>query len=315
MLKRIVKFTAGTLAILFFVIAVYVSMTWASDKPVSELQSKWAPTPSVFIEVMGMQAHVRDEGPREDRNPIVLIHGTASSLHTWDGWVRELKSSRRVIRFDLPGFGLTGPSPDNRYSLDLYSKFVISLLHKLEVKRSVIVGNSLGGSIAWYTALLHPIRFEKLILVDSSGYNYQSTSVPLAFRIAKIPILRNIANNVLPRSIVASSVKNTYGNPSKVTEEQIDRYYDLALREGNRKALTERFKQMPMGEMENRIHELNIPTLILWGNLDRLIPPSNAERFHKDIAKSKLVIFNELGHIPQEEDPLNTVKAVKEFIR
>ncbi|TGJ99750.1 alpha/beta hydrolase [Leptospira semungkisensis] len=314
MWKRLAKLTVGFLLFLLIVVAIYIGATWASDKPVSELQ-RWAAPPSTFIDVLGMKVHLRDEGPKTDPHPLVLIHGTASSLHTWDGWTENLRSSRRVIRFDMPAFGLTGPSPDHNYSMDRYAEFVMAVLDHLEIKRSIIAGNSLGGNIAWYTALKHPDRFEKLILVDSGGYKAVSLSVPIAFRIARIPILRNIANSILPRNIIASSLKNTYGDPSKVTEEQIDRYYDLALREGNRKALGERFQQMKPGEMEDRIRELRIPTLILWGKLDRLVPPENAERFHKDIPGSKLVFFDTLGHIPEEEDPVHTVEVVKDFIK
>ncbi len=315
MLKRLLKFILGIIIFFFILASVYIVSNWAADKSVSELQTKWAPPPSTFIDILGMKVHMRDEGPKNSLPPLVLIHGTASSLHTWDGWTEELKSSRRVIRFDIPAFGLTGPSPDHIYSMDSYTKFVIAILDRLQVKRSIIAGNSLGGNIAWYTALKHPDRFEKLILVDAGGYLTHSVSIPIGFRIARIPVLRNLVNNILPRSIVASSVRNTYGDPSKVTETQIDRYYDLTLREGNRKALGERFQQMRPGEMENRIHELNIPTLILWGGLDRLIPPVNAERFRKDISGSRVVIFDKLGHIPEEEDPKTTVNVVKDFIQ
>ncbi|WP_246028080.1 alpha/beta fold hydrolase [Leptospira fletcheri] len=315
MLKRVFKLTLGFLSLLFVLFLFGIIITWAPDKTVAELQPKWAPLPSVFVDTMGMKVHLRDEGPRTDPNPIVLIHGTASSLHTWDGWVEELKSTRRVVRFDLPGFGLTGPSPNGDYSMDLYVKFVISILDKLEIKHAVIAGNSLGGNITWFTALNHPKYFEKLILVDASGYHFQSTSVPIGFRIARIPLLRNLVSNVLPRFIISSSVKNTYGDPSKVTETQIDRYYDLTLREGNRKALVQRFQQMTPGMHEDKIRELHIPTLILWGGKDRLIPPEYAEKFHEDIQGSKLVVFENLGHIPQEESPKETLQVFQEFMK
>jgi pimeloyl-ACP methyl ester carboxylesterase len=264
---------------------------------------------------MGMQVHLRDEGPHNDLTPIVLLHGTASSLHTWDGWAQELALTRRVVRFDLPGFGLTGPTPDGKYSIDRYAQFVIGVLDKLKINRFDIAGNSLGGNIAWYTALRNPERVEKLILVDAGGYRYQSESVPLAFRLSQTPLLRDLAAYILPRNVVASSVKNTYGDPAKVTEKQIDRYYELALREGNRHALSERFMQMPVGQFENLIHELRVPTLILWGSMDRLIPVVYAKHFNEDITGSQLMVFDNLGHIPQEEDPTLTVKYVEAFIR
>ena len=100
-----------------------------------------------------MKVHLRDEGPKEDKSPIVLVHGTGSSLHAWEGWTQALKDKRRVIRFDLPGFGLTGPSPDGVYSSDNDIGVLIAILDKLRVDHCVLGGASLGGGIAWRAAL------------------------------------------------------------------------------------------------------------------------------------------------------------------
>ncbi len=262
-----------------------------------------------------MSVHLRDEGPPGDPVPIVLLHGTSSSLHTWEGWVRELKAKRRVITFDMPGFGLTGPSPDNVYTLESYSRFVMAVMDKLGVQRCVLGGNSFGGHVSWVTALTYPGRVEKLILVDSSGYDHRSASVPIGFRIAKIPVLNRLVANILPRSLIESSIQNVYGDPGKVTQELVDRYFDITVREGNRRALVQRFKQAPSGgALALRVPELKLPTLIIWGGLDRLIVPEEGDRFHQEIAGSRLVIFDDLGHVPQEEDPVRTAAAVKRFL-
>jgi pimeloyl-ACP methyl ester carboxylesterase len=262
-----------------------------------------------------MSVHLRDEGPRGDPVPIVLLHGTSSSLHTWEGWVRELKTQRRVISLDMPGFGLTGPSPDNIYTLESYARFVIAVMDKLGVQRCVLGGNSFGGNVSWFTALNYPGRVEKLILVDSSGYDRRSGSIPIGFRIAQIPVLNRLVANILPRRMIESSVQSVYGDPGKITPKLVDRYFDLTVREGNRHALVERFKQAPHGGLlALRIPELKMPTLILWGGRDRLIPPEGADHFHRDIAGSQLVMFDDLGHVPQEEDPARSVAAVKQFL-
>ncbi len=304
----------GVLLLACFVFAVAgVIATWAPDKPVSALAARWAQPPSQFIEVDGMQVHLRDEGPRDDPIPIVLLHGTSASLHTWDGWAQSLRGQRRVIRFDLPAFGLTGPHPNNDYSVAAYVRFVGGVANKLGVKQFVLVGNSLGGQIAWATALAQPQRVSKLVLVDAAGYPFQSSSVPIGFRIARVPGLRVLMEHVLPRGIVASSVRNVYGDPEKVTSELIDRYYDLTLRSGNRQALAYRLDQRMSGD-EAHIKDLKLPTLILWGAKDKLIPLDNAQRFASDIQASKLVVFDTLGHVPHEEDAQKTVEAFKEFL-
>ncbi len=296
------------------VLAAFVAATWAPDRPLSELKARWAPPPSTFVDVQGMNVHLRDEGPRSDAVPIVLLHGTSSSLHTWDGWAQELKAKRRVIRFDLPGIGLTGPPPDADYRIERYVRFIAAMLDELGVPRCVLAGNSFGGQVAWETALAHPERVEKLILVDAAGYPFQPVSLPIGFRIARIPGLNRLMEFTLPRRVIESSLRNVYADPGKVTPELVDRYFELTLREGNRRALAHRFAQAPAGIHPDRIAALRLPTLILWGGRDRLIPPGDAQRFHRDIAGSRLIVFERLGHVPQEEDPATTVVAVKQFL-
>lgn len=313
-MKTIARITAGVLFALALAIAVFVAATWAPDRPLAELKARWALPPSAFIDVEGMQVHLRDEGPRTDPLPIVLLHGTSSSLHTWDGWTLELKANRRVIRFDLPGIGLTGPPPDADYRIERYVRFVAAMLDALGVSRCVLAGNSFGGQVAWETALAHPQRVDKLILVDAAGYPFQPVSVPIGFRIARIPLLNRLMEFTLPRRLIESSVRNVYGDAGKVSPELVDRYFDLTLRAGNRRALVQRFAQAPAGIHPDRIPALKLPTLILWGGRDRLIPANDAARFHRDIAGSRLIVFDQLGHVPQEEDPAATVAAAKQFL-
>ncbi len=294
-------------------IGLGIAMSWAPDRPVAELSAQWAGEPSRFVSVQGMQVHIRDEGPRDDPRPMVLLHGTSASLHTWDGWVEALKGMRRVIRLDLPGFGLTGPQPEGDYSIAAYTRFVLDLMDVLGVRECVLGGNSLGGNIAWETAVAAPHRVVALVLVDAGGYPLVSRSMPLGFRMACIPVLRNLLEWILPRAVIESSLRNVYGNPAKVTRELVDRYYALALRAGNRRALVQRL-EMPVIDNARAIQNLKLPVLVLWGGQDRLIPPDNASRFARDIGGSKLVVFEELGHVPHEEDPERTVAAVKAFL-
>lgn len=300
------------LACVVFAIAGVLA-TWEPDRPVSALTARWAKAPSQFIEVDGMQVHMRDEGPRDDPMPIVLLHGTSASLHTWDGWAQYLSGQRRVIRFDLPAFGLTGPNPSNDYSIAAYVHLVIGVVNKLGVEKFVLAGNSLGGQVAWETALAQPQRVGKLVLIDAAGYPFQPISVPIGFTIARMPGVRVLMEQVLPRGVVDNSVRNVYGDPSKVTPGLVDRYYELTLRTGNRKALGYRMDQRLSGD-EAGIKNLKVPTLILWGAKDRLIPLNSAQRFAADIQGSKLVVFEALGHVPHEEDAKETVDVLKVFL-
>ncbi|PKM21689.1 MAG: alpha/beta hydrolase [Gammaproteobacteria bacterium HGW-Gammaproteobacteria-14] len=294
---------------------VIVGISWAPDRPVDELTDRWAPPPSTFIEIDGMQVHLRDEGPRNELTPLVLIHGTSASLHTWDGWTEGLVDGRRVVRFDLPAFGLTGPAPDNDYTAYRYANFVFKVMDRLGIDQALLAGNSLGGHIALEAAMITSERVAGLVLVDAAGYPFEPESMPLGFRIAQIPAFAPLMNRLLPRSMIVSSVESVYGDPSLVTPALVDRYYELTLREGNRAALVERFGQMAVREdVRERAKALNIPTLLIWGDLDRLIPPHVGEDMHTDIPASELVRFANLGHVPHEEAPEATLAAVKAFI-
>ena len=297
--------------------SIAVIATWAPDLPVDQLKARWARPPSRFLPVNGLQVHLRDEGPHNDPVPIVLLHGTSASLHTWEGWAQVLREKRRVIRVDLPGFGLTGPNPQNDYSTEAYVQFVRTVMEELGVQRFVLAGNSLGGQIAWAAAALLPDRVDRLILVDASGYPPESLttppSIPLGFRLAATPGLRLLARYTLPRGVVESTLRNVYGDPSKVTPELVDLYSDITLREGNRKALGRRIEQGYTGDV-GLLKRIKAPTLILWGGKDRLLPVESGERFARDIADARLVVFDELGHVPHEEDPARTVAEVRRFL-
>jgi len=310
--------------VLLIFTALAIALSRAPDVPVQGLVARWAPPPSDFIDVKGMALHVRDEGPRDDPLPIVLLHGTGSSLHTWEGWVKALKGQRRVVSFDMPGFGLTGPfvgqyvktgAPDD-YSGDAYARFVLDVLDTLKLPRVVLGGNSLGGEVAWRTASLAPERVAALVLVDSSGLAFTPESIPLGFMLARLPVVGRISEWLLPREVIEQSVASVYGDASRIKPELVERYFELTLREGNRRALRQRIRQLEqeMGHGSERLARLTQPTLILWGGRDRLIPPAVGEQLAQAIPGSQRVVFPALGHVPHEEDPAATVVPVKVFL-
>jgi len=313
-MKRLLHVTAWLLLALAMTLLVALALTWAPDRPVSALADRWAPPPSTFVAIGGMQVHLRDEGPRDDPNPIILLHGTSSSLHTWEGWVPRLSQSRRVISLDLPGFGLTGPFPDGDYSPEAYTRFMRELMEAMALPPAVLVGNSFGALVATGVATSDPGRVHQLVLVDALAYPVNPESVPLGFRLAATPGVRTLMQYTLPRAMVAASVRDVFGDPSRVTPELVERYYEITLREGNRAALSARLRHLPSEGEALALRGIRQPTLILWGGRDRLIPPENGRRLSQDIAGSLLVMFPELGHVPQEEDPSQSLAPVLTFL-
>ena len=295
-------------------LAVSVWATWETDRQLGELMARWAPEPSSFMELDGMQVHIRDTGPRSDPTPIVLLHGMSSSLHTFEGWQSTLQDTRRVISMDLPGFGLTGPSPQGDYRIDAYTRFVLRLLDSLGVKQVVLVGNPLGGEIAWQTAVLAPDRVRKLVLIDADGYQPSVLSMPIAFQVASMRGLRWVSERILPKAMVAASVRSVFGDPDPATQHTIDRYFELNPRAGNRRALFQRMDQAQFGTNATLIRRVQQPTLVMWGERDEMISPEHGTLFCKDIPRCRLVTYPTLGHLPQEEDPEGTVADLVSFL-
>ncbi|MFT4610952.1 MAG: pimeloyl-ACP methyl ester carboxylesterase [Glaciecola sp.] len=285
------------------------------DISLDELKLKYANTESSFIAVNGMDVHYRDEGNQSDSIPIILIHGTGSSLHTFDNWSTSLKHSTRVIRMDLPAYGLTGPFPDGNYSISHYTSFLKDFFTALKIEQCVLAGNSLGGQIAWNFTLEQPDMVKKLILIDAAGYPMHSKNVPIAFKLAKTPILNKALNYITPRFLVRSSVENVYFNTSRVTDTIVDRYFELTLRAGNRKAFVDRLKKRADTNAFTTIKNITQPTLILWGAQDLLIPVENAYKFQNDLPNNTLVVLDNSGHVPMEENPVESLKAVLEFLK
>ena len=279
------------------------------DIPRAELLAKYAPPPSRFAEIEGMRVHYRDEGAGP---PLVLIHGTSSSLHTWEGWAKILSSHRRVVRLDLPGFGLTGAAPDHDYRPERYARVVAALLDQLGIGRADVAGNSLGGRVALTFALDHPDRVRKLVLVDAAGL--RGLKPPAIFRFARTPVVNGLLTVVTPRWIIARNVAEVYGDPSRIDDTLVDRYADLTRAEGNREALLERLTGPRDPDLDDRLGEIHAPVLILWGERDRWIPLPFAKRLEAGIAGAKLVTWPDAGHVPMEELPEPTAREVDRFL-
>jgi pimeloyl-ACP methyl ester carboxylesterase len=308
-MKKIILYFSLALVLLLVAFSIF---SYRADIPVDELIAKHAYPDSRFVEVDGLQVHYRITGEGKEKT-VVLLHGTSSSLHTWEKWTELLDPHFRVVSFDLPGFGLTGPFPHSDYSPERYLEFLEKVLDRLEVDTFHLAGNSFGGFLAWRFALDHPERVSKLVLLNSSGYPRGDQPTPLGFRMAMNEPLRPIFTHFTPRSVVSRTVHEVYFDQSKVTDALIDRYYDLLLREGNRDALMHQIQQVKH-ETAEAVRNISCPTLILWGDHDRVVTPEDAPKFQRDIQGSQLIIYEGMGHVPMEEDPQRTMADVLPFL-
>lgn len=280
-----------------------------ADRPLDELMPLYASEASKFVEINGMRVHFRDEG---DGPPLVLIHGSNSSLHTWDSWVATLRSKHRIVRLDLPGHGLTGPSPAARYDYSAMTDVLDRLIKTLRLEKFSLVGNSMGGAIALEYTFQHADQVDNLILVNSIGYPDEVP--PVALRMWGYPVLGSVLTCITPRFVYKQTLRDAYGDATLITEPLVDRYYDLLLRAGNRVATRDRFVQNAFAVSVPSLASIRAKTLILWGGKDRWFPVHFGERFARDIPEAQLKVYPTLGHVPMEEAPEETARDVLEFL-
>ena len=307
-LLRIVGGLAVLLLVLFFIFRV-------PDTDPAEMRAKYATAPSQFIEIDGgREIHLRDEGPR-DAPVIVLLHGSNADLLTWQQWAERLRDDYRVIRFDQRGHGLTGPAPDSDYELAAFIDDIDKVADALDIGTFTLAGNSMGGAIAMGYAIANPDRLDALVLVDAGGAPInREGGGNLAFSLATKPIIGDLMSQLLPRSLVEKSLSQSVSNQAVVTDEAVDRYWEMARYPGTRAATRKRFstprRSFPVDEVEN----MQVPTLVMWGEEDALIPYDAAGWYMQHLPNATLANYPGIGHIPMEEAPDQSAADLKAWL-
>jgi pimeloyl-ACP methyl ester carboxylesterase len=267
--------------------------------------SSWSdPQPdSRFADVDGLRIHFKraGQGPA-----VVLLHGSASSLHHFGPVAATLSDSFDVICPDLPGFGLTGPRADRDYRIPAYARVIARFMDVLGVKQYAVAGNSLGGNIAWNLALDYPERVTALILVNATGY--PEKTVPAGLRLARNPLLRPVLRRAMPRRVIERNLRLAVGPRSDIVDQvMVDRAYQLMNRPGNRSAFVD-FVNTSQPDRSPEIARIEVPTLVLRsagidGQYFSRDIPSALEHFHADG-----------GHLLPEEDPRWVAAAIRRFL-
>lgn len=282
-----------------------------------EMRAKYGGEPSQFVTLSGgQQFHVRDEGPR-DGYPIILIHGANSSLHTWDAWTDDLAKDYRVLRFDQVGHGLTGPPRDANFTKARYVSDVDALADHFGLEQFVLAGNSMGGWVSTAYAIEHPERVRALALLNASGAPRKEGEgrLYLGGIIASTPVLNQVMTQITPRGLVKSSLEGSVADPSQITEEQVDRYWELLRYPGNRQAVVDRANTSRGGPFDpSEIERLNMPVLIIWGEQDQVTPMSGARWYDEHLPGSTLVTYPDVAHLPMEEIPERSGNDLRDWL-
>jgi pimeloyl-ACP methyl ester carboxylesterase len=289
---------------------------WAPDTDAEAMRARYGGVTSQYVDLGGgLVMHVRDVGPR-DAPVLVLLHGSNASLHTWEEWAARLGSRWRIVTLDQIGHGLTGPSPARRYDAAAFVDTLTRLLDAKGIERAVIGGNSMGGGVAWRFALARPERVQGLLLVNAVGAPVAAQgSPPLGFRLARLPIAREAMLRFTPRALVASGLRDSVAQPDAIDDATIDLYWELLRFPGNRQATLDRFttgRDPPADPAA--LARIAVPTLILWGEEDRLLPPDQGRWLADHIPGARLIVYPDTGHLPMEERPDATARDVAAWL-
>ena len=285
-------------------------LLWTPDLDLAQLQRTYQAAPSDRMNVLGVDLHVRDSGPR-DAPAVLLIHGFGSSLHTWEPWAQDLSQQLRVVRLDLPGSGLSSPDPTGDYTDSRSVALVLALLDQLAIPRTSVVGHSMGGRIAWTLAATHPERVNKLVLVAPDGF----ASPGFAYGEAPdVPATLQLMRFSLPKWLLRMNLAPAYADASALTDERTTRYHQLMLAPGSRSAMIARMQQSVLVDPVPLLQSIRAPTLLVWGQQDAMIPFSNATDYTQALAHSQLLALDGVGHLPQEEAPEHTLPQVRNFL-
>ena len=292
------------------ILAAVVFAFWTPDMPASELNKRYAKPSMQVLEVDGLDIHYKDTGPKSA--PVLLfLHGFGSSLQTWDDWADQLDTHYRVIRLDLPGFGLTGPSPVNNYSEEQDLATLTQFVDKLGIAELSVIGHSMGGKMAWTFAAAQGQRVKALVLMAPDGY---PQAKDIGTKPYAMPAVMGLMKFFLPKYLVRKSLEPAFYDASALDARLVERYYDMLRAPGVRGAILERGQQTIYTDPVPRLKKITAPTLLIWGQEDRMIPSSNAQSYAGVLADAQTVLLPKLGHLLQEEQAQLGLSQVTQFL-
>ncbi|WP_286852179.1 alpha/beta fold hydrolase [Leisingera sp. UBA4491] len=311
------------LLVVLVTVAIILTAGWLMlrrpDISYNTLESVYSKSNSRYLKSGSqIELHFTDTGPR-DAPILVLVHGYSASLNTWDAWARNLRKDYRVIRLDLPGHGLSRCVDNDEIGIEQFIASIDRVTHSLDVDQFTLVGSSMGGHTAWAYALAHPERLDGLVLVDAAGWLSapgEDDKDPVIFKLLRNGFARNVMKDLDMSALIRSGLENSFADPELVTDEMVERYSAMSRAPCHREALLKIMSgtTLRVPASKERLSAIAVPTLILHGDTDNLIPVAHAEKFADAIPGSKLIIYPETGHIPQEEQPVASVEDFRAFL-
>ena len=277
----------------------------------SEVQYRTVNTPAGPLRLAVMD---RGKG-----RPLLLLHGFATSSFTWQAIVPELSKNNRVIAVDLRGFGASDKPLDDHYSIFDQADAIAAFIEQENLKDLTIVGHSFGGGVTLALALKSAghahSRIHSIVLIDSIAYKQP---IPIFFRLLQIPMLGEVTMTLVPPEVqAAQGLRLAYYDRDKITARAVAEYANTLYSPASKHALVKTVEQIippNIDEIAERYQTIKAPTLVLWCQDDKVVPSVFGRRLKADIAQAELVMFDQCGHMPQEEKPEDTARAIQAFL-
>jgi pimeloyl-ACP methyl ester carboxylesterase len=252
------------------------------------------------------------EGP-----PLLLIHGFGASSFTWRKLAPTLAETHRVIAVDLKGFGQSEKPFDERYSVFDQAELLAELIEEKDLRDLTLIGHSFGGGVALALALEERLngRIARLVLLDSIAY---PQNIPVFFRMLDVPVVSQLGIRMVPPAVQARlALKIAYFDASKIEPDEVEAYAAPLKTAAGKHAIIHSARQiMPDGieELTERYKMIELPTLILWCDHDRIVPLDVGIKLRRTLPNSTLRVVEECGHMPQEEQPESTLLLLQDFL-
>ena len=292
------------------ILAIVMYGLWTPDLERAELEKRYVASSPQMLDVNGLKVHYKETGPQA-APALLLMHGFGSSLQAWDDWSLKLEQKYRVIRLDLPGFGLTGASPANDYSEEKDLAILTHFADKLGLEKFSIIGHSMGGKMAWTLAASQPERVQALVLMAPDGF---PEAKDIGTKPYEVPAVTGLIKYFLPKYLVRKSIEPAFAEADALSDARVNRYYDMLRAPGVRAAILERSNQTIYTDPVPRLKAIKAPTLLIWGEQDQMIPSTNAKSYASVLSNSTTVLVPKLGHLLQEEQPEKGLTAVMQFL-
>ena len=306
---RILGYVLVTFLVALF-IGTLIALWVYRDIPAGELEARYAGPASRFMNVDGVRIHYRDEG---EGPGVLLLHANFGNLIGWDPWVEALKDSYRVVRMDFTSHGLTGPDPTGDYTLERTLELTEKFVDAVGLGQFSIGGTSMGGTVAIHYTNAHPERIDNLILLNPGsleGRDQKETR-------GEVPDAAYVLTYVMPRALPEFMLTEGFGDDAKLTDELIDRWYDMWMREGQREAQLDRLRQYESGDIEGLIRSIEVPTLLMWGEANTTAHFEQSAEFIElleNVESLKFISYPGVGHMAVQEAGAETGRDVRAFL-